>query len=237
MENTHMTHEVTVQEGYQLWAAQYDQEGNALIIIEEQLTKPLLASIPATHVLDLGTGTGRYAICLAEKGAQVVALDQSEAMLSLAQQAATQTDAKIHFLQQTLEKPLPSHLGNFDLVIAALVLCHVEDLASVADEAYRVLDPGGHFLVTDFHPAVIAAGWRTEFTHANNRYLLPTAQHTTEDYLAAFRDVGFHIQRVQEALVSDVPKDLFPADVIARDGDKPFCLAILATKPTHHNDS
>jgi ubiquinone/menaquinone biosynthesis C-methylase UbiE len=233
MANTNITYEVSVQEGYTRWAAQYDQENNALIVVEERLTIPLLATIPTSHVLDLGTGTGRYAIRLAAQGAHVMALDQSEAMLSVAQQAAVQAGVQIQFLQHSLDMDLPGESSTFDLVLAALVLCHVENLEHVAHEAYRVLCPGGHIVVTDFHPAVIAAGWRTQFTHTDGTYLLPTAQHTRDHYLTVLRNAGFRIQTVQEALVRDAPADAFPAHVLVKDGDKPFCLVILASKPTN----
>jgi len=155
-------------------------------------------------------------------------------MLSVARQAAVQAGVQIQFRQHSLDMDLPCDPDSFDLVLAALVLCHVENLAHVAQEAYRVLCPGGHMVVTDFHPVVIAAGWRTQFTHSGSTYLLPTAQHTHDRYLTALREAGFRIQTVQEALVRDAPADAFPADVLAQDGDKPFCLVILAAKPTNH---
>jgi ubiquinone/menaquinone biosynthesis C-methylase UbiE len=231
MTNTNITHEVTVQEGYRRWATQYDQENNALIVLEEQLTLPLLATIPITHVLDLGTGTGRYAIRLAAQGAHVIALDQSEAMLSVAQQAADQAGVQVRFLLHRLEMDIPGESDSFDLLLAALLFCHVESLAHMAHEAYRVLRPGGHILVTDFHPAAIAAGWRTEFTNDEGRFLLPTAQHTRDHYLTMLDNAGFRIQTVLDGLVRDAPTNAFPADIIAKDGDLPFCLVILASKP------
>ena len=65
MMNRNTTREVTVEEGYARWSAQYDQEDNALIMLEEQLTGPLLASLAVRRVLDLEAGTSRYAICFA----------------------------------------------------------------------------------------------------------------------------------------------------------------------------
>jgi ubiquinone/menaquinone biosynthesis C-methylase UbiE len=232
MSNKNTTYEVSLQEGYKRWAAQYDQEDNALIVVEEQLAMPLLATIPATSILDLGTGTGRYAIRLATQGANVVALDQSEAMLSVAQQTADRAGVQVQFLRHDLEIGIPLELNGFDLVIAALVLCHMENLNRIAKEAYRAIRPGGHLLVTDFHPAVIAAGWRTQFTNTDGTYLLPTARRTSSHYLTALRDAGFSIQTVREALVGDAPEGAFPVDVMIRDREVPFCLAILASKPT-----
>jgi|SRR5579859_275720 len=240
-EKTHLmtgpndAHEVSIQEGYERWAAQYDQDDNALIVIEERLTAPLLAPIRTTHVLDLGTGTGRYAIRLAAQGARVVGLDQSKAMLSIAQRAAERAGVQIQFIQHSLNTVLPNELGNnsFDLIVTALALCHVENLISVASEAYRVLCPGGHILVTDFHPAVIAAGWRTQFVDSGSTYLLPTAHHTRDDYLNALHSAGFHIQIVQEALVREIPENAISRELLDKDGDKPFCLVILASKPAN----
>ena len=231
MINPKPIHEVTVQEGYARWAAQYDSEDNALIVLEEELTIPLLATIPAARVLDIGTGTGRYAVRLAKQGAQVMGLDQSQAMLAIAHQNATHAGVQVQLQQHSLEEELPCKSYSFDLVIAALVLCHIEDWTGFASEAYRVLRPGGHILVTDFHPEVIAAGWRTRFDTDDEIYHLPTAQHTVADYPMVLRDAGFQVQTVQDKLVRDLPEGGLPADLLAKDGDKAFCLVILASKP------
>ena len=134
-------------------------------------------------------------------------LDQSAAMLSVAQQAAVQAGVQIQFRQHSLDMDLPSEPSSFDLVLAPLVLCHVENLAHVAHEAYRVLCPGGHIVVTDFHPAVIAAGWRTQFTHTDGTYLLPTAQHTRDHYfnLGEFVPGGACRFRLHKGQESGIP--------------------------------
>ena len=55
--------DVTVQEGYSLWSHVYD-EGNALIELEEQRVEPLLAGLRPGRALDVGAGTGKYALKL-----------------------------------------------------------------------------------------------------------------------------------------------------------------------------
>ena len=100
---------------------------------------------------------------------------------------------KIWYFEREL---LPSTSNSLDLALAALVLCHVENLASLLLEVYRILRPGGHIIVTDFHPEIIAAGWRTQFTNTDGTYLLPTVGHTRDHYLIALRDAGFQTYMV-----------------------------------------
>lgn len=66
--------EVTVQKGYSLWADVYDQ-GNALIALDESRVEPRLADLEVGRALDVGAGTGRYALKLARRGFQVTAID------------------------------------------------------------------------------------------------------------------------------------------------------------------
>src|SRR5690242_9664115 len=72
------------REGYDQWAATYDSDGNPLIALEEPLVAELLGDVRRLRVLDVGCGTGRHALRLAQAGAYVTAIDFSAAMLEQA---------------------------------------------------------------------------------------------------------------------------------------------------------
>jgi ubiquinone/menaquinone biosynthesis C-methylase UbiE len=222
--------EISVQEGYALWAASYDQEQNGLIFVEERQVERLLAQISFTKVLDVGTGTGRHALKLARRGASVTALDQSSEMLAVARQAAQLEGLPIDFRLLSLDEDLPFEANQFDLLICALTLSHVPNLAHVIQEFARVLQNGGHLLITDFHPVHTIYGWRTAFKRAGVTYRLPTVGYSKDDYLDAIRACGLTILEVAESLVEEVPEGYLPEEIRRKYADKPFCLGILARK-------
>ena len=77
------------RDAYDRWAAIYDGEGNPLVAIEEPHVDRLLGEItPGMKIADIGCGTGRHAIRLAVRGAEVTALDFSEEMLNKAREKA-----------------------------------------------------------------------------------------------------------------------------------------------------
>lgn len=144
--------EISVEEGYALWSISYDHEQNGLLYVEERQVDRLLAQISFSNVLDAGTGTGRHALKLAAQGASVTAFDQSPEMLAVARQAAQRKGFQIEFHLLSLDDGLPFEADQFDLLICALTLSHVPDLAHALHEFARVLQTGGHLLITDFHP-------------------------------------------------------------------------------------
>jgi ubiquinone/menaquinone biosynthesis C-methylase UbiE len=204
--------EIGVQEGYALWAASYDQEQNGLIFVEERLVDRLLAHISFSRVLDVGTGTGRHALKLARRGASVTAFDQSSEMLAVARQAAQGEGLSADFRLLSLDDGLPFEADQFDLLICALMLSHVPNLAQVIQEFVRVLQNGGHLLITDFHPVHTIYGWRTAFKRAGVIYHLPTVAYTKDDYLEAIRASGLTILEVEESLVGEVPEGYLPEE-------------------------
>jgi SAM-dependent methyltransferase len=179
--------EVDVRMGYAQWAPVHDVEKNPLIAIEAPRVAALLAPLPITQALDVGAGTGRHALALAWRGVQVTAFDQSPEMLAQAQHVAAREGLAITFQHGVIEDGLPFPNGAFDLVLCALMLSHVADLPTIVAEFYRVLHAGGHLLITDFHPDVVAAGWRTVLFCPGTTYLLPNPGATRADYLAAVR--------------------------------------------------
>jgi len=222
--------ELSVQEGYALWAGSYDQEQNGLIFLEERQADQLLAQISFSRVLDVGTGTGRHALKLARRGASVIALDQSQEMLAVARQAAQREALPIDFRLLSLEEGLPFEAQRFDLLMCALMLCHVPDLAHALQEFARVLQNGGHLLITDFHPVHSHYGWKTAFKRAGVTYQLPTAAHTRGEYLEAIRASGMTILEVVESLVGEMPEGYLPESMWRTYATTPFCLSILARK-------
>lgn len=223
--------EVSVQEGYALWSASYDGEENGLIILEERQVERLLAPLSFANALDVGAGTGRHTLRLARRGARVTALDQSPEMLAVARQTARREGLPIDFLLRSLDDDLPFEADQFDLLICALVLCHVPGLTHTLREFARVVQPGGHLLITDFHPVHLRYGWRTGFNRDGVNYRLPTVERTKDDYLEAITASGLAILEVAESLVGETPEGSLPEEMRRVDADKPFCLGILAQKP------
>jgi SAM-dependent methyltransferase len=144
--------EVSAREGYALWAGHYDQEVNALIAIETPYVEAILNELPVATALDAATGTGRHALRLARRGVRVTAIDQSPEMLAVARAHAAREGLPITFHEGDLGDMLPFPDASFDLVLSALALCHIPQLAEAVREFARVTWPGGSVVVTDWHP-------------------------------------------------------------------------------------
>lgn len=102
---------------------------------------------PDWVVADLGCGTGNAAELLAPVVKRVIAVDQSEAMLSAAKKRLKGID-KVDFLLGDLEN-LPINAGHVDAAVCVLVLHHLPDPGLAINEMARVLRPGGVALVVD----------------------------------------------------------------------------------------
>lgn len=95
---------------------------------------------PVDNILDLGCGTGRYSATLADHfGAQVVAVDPSEKMLT---EARRKQSARVRFLRASGET-LPLGNRTVDMVFISMVFHHFDDPARVARECRRVLRADG----------------------------------------------------------------------------------------------
>lgn len=222
---------VSTRKGYAAWAAIYDTQKNALIAAEEPYVDAIAATLPITRALDVGTGTGRHALKLARRGIPVSAVDQSPEMLAIAQDAARKEGLAIDFRLASLDNDLPFDSAAFDFLICALMLCHVPNLAHAVQEFARVLQPGGHLLITDFHPEAIERGWRTDLTISGIRYWIPNVPHTRAGYLEALTNNGFTILRTFDILLGEAPEGYVPEAVLRENGDKTVCFIVLAQKP------
>ena len=121
--------------------------------------------LPGQRVLDVATGTGLVAFALARRGCDVVGLDQSEDMLSVARRhLKDHRDPKprITFMQGLAER-LPFDDGEFDALTFTYLLRYVDDPAATMRELARVIKPGAKIGMVEFGvPASepLRAAWR-----------------------------------------------------------------------------
>jgi demethylmenaquinone methyltransferase/2-methoxy-6-polyprenyl-1,4-benzoquinol methylase len=101
------------------------------------------------RILDVATGTGMVAFALARHGAQVTALDQSEAMLSVARRRTPPVDGSVTFVTGQAEH-LPFPDGSFDALTFTYLLRYVDDPAATMRELARVVAPGGRIGMVEF---------------------------------------------------------------------------------------
>jgi len=107
---------------------------------------------PDSSVLELGCGSGGYALYVAETvGCRVVGLDINEPGVQNANQLAAERGLgeRVHFERCDASKGFPFEDQTFDAVFSNDVLCHLAGRPSVLSEIFRILKAGGRMLFSD----------------------------------------------------------------------------------------
>jgi ubiquinone/menaquinone biosynthesis C-methylase UbiE len=120
---------------------------------EESNEIPRLLDLrPNSSVLEVGCGSGGYAVHLAEKvGCRLVGLDINALGVSNANRLALERGlaSEARFEQCDASKNLPFDDDTFDAVFSNDVLCHLPGRPEVLGEMFRILKPGGRMLFSD----------------------------------------------------------------------------------------
>lgn len=95
-------------------------------------------------MLDVGAGTGRLAVPMANMGAFVTATDVSENMLNVLKRKSNKVATTVSDAET-----LDFSDNEFDRVVAAFLIVHLKNPKRFFDEAYRVLKDGGKLIVTN----------------------------------------------------------------------------------------
>ncbi|GEJ58361.1 class I SAM-dependent methyltransferase [Anaeromyxobacter diazotrophicus] len=140
------------------------------------------------RVLELGCGTGRN-LPRYPPGAALVAVDPHPQNLARARRRAPGVP-----LVQARAEALPFRDGAFESVVAALVLCSVDDPPRALAEVRRVLAPGGALRAVEH---VRARGWQARLQDA----VQPAWTHVSggcrpnRDTEAAVEAAGFRLEQ------------------------------------------
>jgi len=102
--------------------------------------------------VDIGAGTGFIIEGLIRKGLQVIAVDQSEAMLKEMRRKFSSIEGIDYRLGEAEKLPISDEA--VDYAFANMYLHHVESPPKAIKEMMRILKPGGKLVITDLdeHP-------------------------------------------------------------------------------------
>ena len=100
------------------------------------------------NILDVGTGTGFFAVLLAQQGHRVEGIDLTPAMLEEARILAKQRNLDITFREMDAQN-LAYPDGTFDVVISRNLTWTLPDPERAYSEWFRVLKPGGALMNFD----------------------------------------------------------------------------------------
>jgi len=112
----------------------------------------LLALTRDSHVLEIGSGSGRYALQVASTtGCRVLGVDINEPGVQNANQLAVAENVaeRVKFEKCDATQPLRFSDASFDAVFSNDVLCHISGRDKLLRELRRVLKPGGRLLFSD----------------------------------------------------------------------------------------
>lgn len=204
-----MTEPTPVARAYDRWAASYDDDRNATRDLDARVVRDAPLHLDGADALELGCGTGKNTVWLAEHARSVIALDFSPGMLARARERVAATH--VQFVQHDVRDSWPVPATSIDVAIGNLVLEHVHDLGPVFREAVRVLRPGGRLLLCELHPERQRRGGQAHFTDTDGETVhVPAHRHTVSEYVNGGLDAGLVLQHLGEWLESGAPPDAPP---------------------------
>ena len=106
------------------------------------------------RVLDVGCGTGRLTVALAELGSRAWGVDPSEEMLAEARARA----GRVAAFKRAPAEALPFRDGWFERAVLRLVV-HLVDRGRALPEVARVLGPDGRAVIATFRPEHFERFW------------------------------------------------------------------------------
>jgi ubiquinone/menaquinone biosynthesis C-methylase UbiE len=179
------------------------------------------------RVLDCGCGEGRFCRILSDRGAAyVLGLDLCEPMIEAARELRSASDdyrvadaQDLGFLEDE----------SFDLAVSYLNQCDLPDIDANNGEMFRVLKPGGRFIVANVHPMRSSSGvWQKDeagekqhvildryFDEGERRWTMMGVEFTNfhralATYVQSFFEAGFVLADIIEPTVTEKQARQYP---------------------------
>lgn len=181
----------------------------------------LISDIKDKQVLEVGCAGGILTELLINQGANVIAIDISESMIT---HAKKRLGTKANFFVADVTQPLDFiKTSSVDTIIASLVLHYISNWFPVFEEFSRILKVDGAIVISIHHPH---ADWKwhnrsnyfkkelyEEFwTHGTIQHKVEYYHRTLASMFAIFRKYGFYVDVLLEPLPIPAAKEVSPKD-------------------------
>ena len=192
---------------YNLWAEQYDdQPDNLMLALEQEIFTRLLRdlSLNKKSVTDIGCGTGRHWKQLMEQHpTRVIGFDISEGMLNQLKKNYPLSETYLipgdHF-----EGLKENHLCN--VIISTLTIAHIRKIKKAFNEWNRILKPGGEIIITDYHPSALKKGADRTFLYQDKLIAVKNYVHSLEKITRIANQLHWRIKTFIEQVIDEEVK-------------------------------
>jgi malonyl-CoA O-methyltransferase len=222
---------VSAAEGHRLWASSYDAGLNPLLSLESRLVLERLVPMGGARFLDVACGTGRWMRIARQCGAHVLGFDFCREMLLEASRKPGLAGRLS--LADACRVPVADSVA--DLTLCSFALGYVASPQRTIAEMARVARRGARIIVTDLHPAAIAAGWTRSFRTAGRVYEIDHHPHPIPAWEAAGESAGLSLDWRLEGCFDAPEQEIFHQagkdSSFAEMSRIPALLAMCWTKP------
>jgi len=192
---------MNIQHAYDKWSEQYDTNVNLTRDVEAKALRESLPARAYRRCLEIGCGTGKNTVWLAERAGRITAVDLSAEMLAKAKEKiASET---VRFVQTDIKEEWNFDDGSYDLITFSLVLEHIEDIRAILQKASALLAPDGILYIGELHPFRQYGGTKARFDTSEGRHEVECFTHHASDFVQAAMAQGLRILDVGEYFDND----------------------------------
>ena len=183
-------------------AGKYEQDAkrvNNVKNIADTITREIEFD-KSMSIMDFGSGTGLLLEQIAPFVKQITAVDMSTAMNKKLQSKQESLPCELEIIETDLTKRKLER--KFDSIISSMTMHHVEDIKSMLDDFYAMLEPGGTIAIADLDTE--DGSFHTEDTGVYHLGF-------DRDYILNLtKGAGFKDVKIQDASVAQKPYGNYP---------------------------
>jgi ubiquinone/menaquinone biosynthesis C-methylase UbiE len=197
---------MNVIEAYRVWSEQYDSNENKTRDLESISLRETLGLIEFAKVLEIGCGTGKNTVWLAQQAKEILAVDLTPEMLEVAKSKVNAPHVNFHIADINQNWDFAN--APYDLAVFSLVLEHIENLDLVFEKLAQVIKKDGFVYIGELHPFKQYAGSKARFNTSDGEQVVTCFNHHVSDFTEAAQKHGFAINLIKEYFDDQDKKNL-----------------------------